>query len=238
VLAIAAFSCALGACIGGQTGSEGSINTGICEAPPIYACYVDGDCERQANAILAPLRTPVVGSPRLLVGAQCLSGLDCDDGRACSCQFERDHVVSELQLGGDGCALRGRSLACLWPAAELPVCRPGSCDCANACTRALALLDAEDARTPTTQVRVARCVEHTCRFGFAIDDRCYAGRPEVSHQIDCARTDAELELAAGDPAFQSVPCHDLIVCSGAASSKPDPAVTSCVQEQQSGVTAP
>lgn len=211
-LALAAALCACA----GQADPEGTPGdfSGICWVPVTDECNADSDCERTANAMLAPLRTAAIGAPRRLISANCGTGVDCDDGGSCSCRIERDGSVSELVLGGDGCALFGRSLSCLWPSAELAVCSPGSCDCTNACARAIGLLEADDARVPPAQTRVARCVDHECRYAFAIDDRCYAGTPRLAHQTDCARSDAELLSAAeslwvaGDN-FEAVPCFAL-----------------------------
>jgi hypothetical protein len=190
--------------------------------------------------MLAALRPTETGGPRQLVAAECNHELSCDGSPLCLCHIERDGApASGIALGGNGCALRGRSLACLWPAAELTACRPGSCDCAYACTRAIALADADDARVPATEIRLARCVDHVCRYAFAIDDRCYAGTPEPRHEVDCALSDAELLQASSENAVEPRSCNDARSCtSSSPPQEPDPDVASCVGEQQNGVTAP
>jgi hypothetical protein len=70
---------------------------------------------------------------------------------------------------------------------------------------------ADDAGMPRGQVRVARCVGRECRYAFAIDDRCYAGIPKPTHEVDCARSDAELlqtaeALRAAGDYFETVRC--------------------------------
>jgi hypothetical protein len=228
-------------CIGGQTGSEGSISTGSgsCTIPRLDACTTDDDCRRSADAYAGRFASPSPNGPWKLRAAHCAEEESCGVGpRGCGCEIERsDGLVLPLLLTSDDCALRGRSLACLMTAAEVPACRPGTCDCALTCDHALELLNADEARTPDAGVRVASCDHGTCRTVFTVDDRCYAGLPDVLHEVDCTRSDDDLLRLASDWSFVNTSsCQDFIgICDP---GTPERNVERCVHERPGGATAP
>jgi hypothetical protein len=199
-----AVASALCACVGGQTGSEGyneAVRAPGVNPPPNVECAVDADCHTRLLKLTTSLQQ--ASGSRQLTGASCVQTTACAGPatRSCMCSFARAGSTTEehLQLNGQ-CALFGRSLSCLLPAAELSACTPGTCDCAEQCRRAFDLLAADDARAVQVRERAARCERGSCKYVVDIDGHCYAGAlpstSTTSRELDCAQSDAAL-LAAG-----------------------------------------
>ena len=152
---------AIAGCTGGQTGSE---------APPLQtlpaSCFMDAQCAAQLEAPLALLKSPRSVHERL-IGAECVASASCETLAAttcvCSIAIDGETNVSTFLLGGRDCALYGRGLDCLWPAAELPACSVGGCECVQACTHALQLRAEDDAREIHAEI-----VRASCEFGFCL----------------------------------------------------------------------
>lgn len=159
-------------------------------------CETDQHCMSRAQTLAATLATPASAHERHLLGAGCVEAKRCGGaagGCVCTMQVD-DGGIERIALGGRQCALYGRSLACLWAEQDLPACTPGSCDCVQACGRALALLGADDQQVADVQQRRASCVDHACEYVTSIDGRCYAGAlPTVgSLPVDCEQSDDAL----------------------------------------------
>jgi hypothetical protein len=194
---------ALCACAGGQTGSEGYANSpGVHPPLPSVECAVDADCHTRLQNVIASW--PQANGPRQLIGASCVRNPTCSGPvtTSCTCSFTRPGAatVERLQLNGE-CAVYGRSLSCLLPASELAMCTPGTCDCADQCSRALDLLAADDARAVQIRERVARCMTGLCKYVIDIDGHCYSGAlpTAASPVLDCAQSDDALLAAGPDP---------------------------------------
>lgn len=214
-----ALVCVLGACVGGQTGSEGATEAVRPPAPSTTPPPADGPrcddsaCQARFEQRFRALRAPSTAEPRRLLDARCVATPDCVNlpATTCVCSTRQGGSLERVAVGGNECALHGRSLACLWPAAEVAACQPGSCDCVQTCERANALLDADDVRSVAVTARSAMCVGGgVCKYVLALDDRCYAGAlPDVEATVlDCALSDDQLlTLMSTPPALTRAGAH-------------------------------
>ena len=233
-MALVAFALiAVGACAGGQSGTEsggGFEATGGSDPVGAKDCSKDADCDYLEQGLGQP-----VWSDATLLSAHC-GHLDPGMGPlpTCSCRilvtpangssaFETGlYPGHRLDAEGSGCSVFGRTPGCAYCANEFPGCSVDDADetCTGICDALLAQ-ELSSYREPLdAETRVARCTsDWTCETITEIEGKCYVGEPPVDGRgYDCALSDQEL-FALGDSSYEracdpfpEVPCTEASEC--------------------------